>query len=194
MEVAPLQQFFTLHAPTGHKTTHDPTIKVFHQINAGKTAALMNGIKHAIGDIILIQDADMEYDPAQYPQLLEPILSGQTQVVYGSRFLGTIEDMEPINRFANIVSNRTFSLLWGTRITDINTCYKVFARDAIAGIEITSSHFAFETEMTVKLLKKGIGIKEIPILYKARSRQQGKKIKWGTALQMYWPIIKYRFS
>lgn len=173
---------------------HRGQVKAFHQDNAGKTAALMRGIKNCTGDIILIQDADLEYDPAQYSRLLAPILTGRSQVVYGSRFLGTIKGMQPINRFANIVSNWTFSALWGVRMTDINTCYKVFTRDALAGIDIVSSHFAFETEVTVKLLKKGLLIKEVPIDYTARSRQEGKKINWRTALEMYWPIIKYRFS
>ncbi|MBI4309646.1 MAG: glycosyltransferase family 2 protein, partial [Candidatus Omnitrophica bacterium] len=148
-------------------------VKVFDQPNAGKTAALLRGIREASGDIILIQDADWEYDPSQYPQLLLPILKEQAQVVYGSRFLGTIEGMQWINRLANVISNWTFSLLWGVRLTDINTCYKVFTRDAIQGIEITSRNFAFETEMTIKLLKKGISIKEVPIRYTARGRGQG---------------------
>ena len=169
-------------------------VKVFHQANAGKTAALMRGIKECAGDIILIQDADLEYDPAQYPLLLTPILNKEAQVVYGSRFLGVIEGMEPVNRFANVISNRTFSLLWGTRMTDINTCYKVFTREAFEGIDIVSSNFAFETEVTVKFLQKGLAIKEVPIHYVARSRGQGKKIRWSTAMEMYWPIIKYRFS
>ena len=170
------------------------SIKVFTQANAGKTAALMRGIQESRSDIILIQDADLEYDPNQYTQLLAPILNGETQVVYGSRFLGAIENMQPINRFANVVSNWTFSLLWGVRITDINTCYKVFTRQAFSGIDITSHNFAFETEVTVKFLRKGLKIKEVPIHYVARSRQQGKKINWSTALEMYWPIMKYRFS
>ena len=167
-------------------------VRVFHQSNAGKTAALVRGVKGSAGDIILIQDADLEYDPNQYAKLLDPILSGQTQVVYGSRFLGTIEGMGPINRFANVVSNLTFSLLWGRRMTDINTGHKVFTRRAFEGIDIISRNFAFETEVTVKFLKKGLTIKEVPIYYKARTRAQGKKINWSTAMEMYWPIIKYR--
>lgn len=151
------------------------------------------GFSNASGDIMLVQDADLEYDPNEYGNLLEPILKGEYQVVYGSRFLGKIQSMEFINRFANVVSNWTFSLLWGNRITDINTCYKVFTRQAFEGITITTQNFAFETEVTIKFLKKGLKIKEIPIDYKARTREQGKKIRWSTALQMYWPILKYRF-
>lgn len=172
----------------------EPMIKIFHQPNGGKTAALMSGISKASGDIFLIQDADLEYDPDQYGALLEPILSKSTRVVYGSRFLGTIEGMEPINRMANRISNWTFSLLWGVRITDINTCYKVFTRQAMDGITIVAKNFAFETELTVKLIKKNETIQEVPIRYQARSRQAGKKINWRTAMEMYWPILKYRFS
>lgn len=173
---------------------NDPSITVFHKENGGKTSALMTGIRAAKGDIILIQDADLEYDPIQYPKLLEPILSGEVQVVYGSRFMGDIKDMKFINWFANTVSNITFTALWGTKITDINTCYKIFTRKAFEGIDIVTSNFAFETEVTVKFLRKGLKIKEVPIEYVARSRAEGKKIKWGTAMEMYWPIIKYRFS
>ena len=166
---------------------------IIHQSNQGKTAALLTGFKNAAGDIFLIQDADLEYDPNQYGKLLQPILDGQTEVVYGSRFLGQIEGMEPINRWANDISNQTFSFLYGVDITDINTCYKVFTRRAWEGMVITSRNFAFETEFTVKLLQKGVTIKEVAIDYTARSRKAGKKIKWSTALEMFWPIIKYRF-
>ena len=135
---------------------------------------------------------DYEYDPQQYPALLAPILKEAAQAVYGSRFLGTIQAMKPVNRLANVVSNWTLASLWGAQLTDINTCYKVFTREALQGITIASRNFAFETEVTVKLLKKGIAIKEVPIHYTARSNRQGKKIRWSTALEMYWPIIKYR--
>jgi glycosyltransferase involved in cell wall biosynthesis len=168
-------------------------IVIVHQSNQGKTAALLTGFKNATGDILLIQDADMEYDPRQYPQLLQPILDGRAEVVYGSRFLGVIEGMEPVNRWANGISNRTFSLLYGVELTDINTCYKVFTRRAWEGMAITSRNFAFETEFTVKLLQRGYTIKEVAIDYKARTRKAGKKINWATALEMFWPIIKYRF-
>ena len=168
-------------------------IALFHQDNQGKTSALLKGINESKGDIILIQDADLEYDPQQYSKLLTPIVEGKTKVVYGSRFKGKIDQMKFINRFANVTSNVTFSLLWGTKITDINTCYKIFTRDAYAGINIIGKRFAFETEVTVKFLRKGLKIIEVPIEYQARSKVEGKKIKWSTAMEMYWPIIKYRF-
>jgi len=169
-------------------------IAIVHQSNQGKTAALLAGFKNATGDILLVQDADLEYDPNQYGKLLGPILQGGTQVVYGSRFLGRIEGMEPVNRWANEISNRTFSFLYGVKLTDINTCYKIFTRQVWEGMVITSKNFAFETEFTVKLLRRGYAIKEIAIDYTARSRKAGKKINWRTALEMFWPIIKYRFG
>ncbi len=171
-----------------------PGILVIHQKNQGKTGALLTGMRAATGDILLIQDADLEYNPQEYPQLLAPILSGQTQVVYGSRFMGEIKDMQPINRWANTISNWTVNLLYGVRMTDINTCYKVFTRAAFDGIIIKGSHFALDTEATVKFLKKGLTIKEVPIGYEARSKAQGKKIRWSTALVMFWMIIKHRFT
>jgi len=166
---------------------------IVHQNNQGKTGALLTGFKNASGDILLIQDADLEYDPCQYPKLLQPILDRQTEVVFGSRFLGRIDNMQPINRYANDISNWTFGVLYGVHLTDINTCYKVFTRRVWEGMVITSRNFGFETEFTVKVLRRGFTIKEVAIDYNARSRQAGKKIKWSTALEMFWQIIKYRF-
>ena len=166
---------------------------IVHQSNQGKTAALLTGFKNATGEVLLVQDADMEYDPNQYAKLLQPILEGRTEVVYGSRFLGRIDAMEPINRWANKISNWTFRCLYGVEMTDINTCYKVFTRRVLEGMVITSRNFAFETEFTVKLLLRGFTIEEVAIDYTARSPKAGKKIKWHTALEMFWPIIKYRF-
>ena len=171
-----------------------PGIVIVHQDNQGKTGALLTAIRSSKGDIFLVQDADLEYNPQEYPKLLAPILSGEAQVVYGSRFLGKIEGMQPINRYANMISNFTLNFLYGTKVTDINTCYKVFTRQAFEGITIKGSHFEMDTELTVKLLRKGVSIKEVSIDYTARSRQAGKKIKWSTALSMFWMIIKYRFG
>jgi glycosyltransferase involved in cell wall biosynthesis len=172
----------------------DRLVRVFHQTpNQGKTAAIRRGLKEATGDLILVQDADLEYHPSQYPSLLAPLLKGEADAVYGSRFLGTIKGMAPMNRFANVMSNKSFNLLFGTKLTDINTCFKLFRAADIKGITIESDRFAFETEATAKLIRKGVRIVEVPITYEARSIEQGKKIAWGSALGMYWGIIKYRF-
>jgi glycosyltransferase involved in cell wall biosynthesis len=172
----------------------DPIVKVFHQpCNQGKTAALRRCIREAAGDLLLVQDADFEYSPSEYPKLLRPLLEGRADVVYGSRFMGTIRQMKGVNRWANIVSNVTFRWLYGRNITDINTCFKLFRAVDIKGLTIVSDHFAFETEVTAKLVKKGLRILEVPIAYEARSEAQGKKINWPTALGMYWAIIRFRF-
>ena len=171
----------------------DSDIRIFHRdSNAGKASAVKLGIKNSSGEIILIQDADLEYDPACYPQLLEPIIKGKAQVVYGSRFKGRIRKMTLINRIANMISNFTLNLLYGAKISDVNTGYKLFRREVFDRVEITSRNFTFETEVTVKLLKLGYDIYEVPIDYDARLMKEGKKMTWLKALEMYWGIIKYR--
>lgn len=172
----------------------NPVIKIFQRdINRGKSSAVSLGIEMSTGDVILIQDADLEYNPEDYPKLLEPIIAGKSPIVYGSRFKGTIKRMQLMNRIANIVSNTTLNLLYNTRISDVNTCYKMFRKNVLNDIKLTSKNFTFETEITAKLLNRGYKIYEVPIGYIARSKKQGKKMGWLKALQMYWGIIKYRF-
>jgi len=171
----------------------DPEIRIFNlNKNKGKAAAVKLGIKISTGDIILIQDADLEYNPDDYPRLIEPIIANKSRVVFGSRFKGTIKRMRLINRIANIISNATVNMLFNAKITDVNTGYKMFRRDALDDIKIISKNFTFETEITARLLNKGYKIYEVPIQYTARSKAEGKKITWPKALQMYWGIIKYR--
>ncbi len=170
-------------------------VRIFHQSpNRGKTSAIRRALREATGDLVLIQDADLEYSPSHYPELLAPILRGEADAVYGSRFLGTIKSMRRVNRWANRVSNITFNLFYGTRLTDINTCFKVFRAKDLKGIVIESECFAFETEVTAKLVRRGVRFCEVPVSYEARSVEQGKKIAWGSALGMYWGILKFRLS
>jgi len=169
-----------------------PLTALFQEGPQGKGAAVMRGIHTASGDIILIQDADLEYDPNDYPALLKPILTEKTSVVYGSRFIGQIKNMTLINRLANIFSNLTLTLLYGRIITDVNTCFKVFKKDVLNGFVINSKSFDIETELTAKLLRRNIKIVEVPIHYEARDSQSGKKMRWGHALRMYWGLFKYR--
>jgi len=143
--------------------------RLYHQNNSGKTAGVLKGISESTGDIILVQDADLEYDPSQYAELIQPIIDGKQQVVYGSRFMGTIQNMRFPMWLANRMTNITLNLIYGTKLTDNNTCYKVFKKEVLDDISITSTHFGFDCEVTVKLLKKGIHIHEIPIRYIARS-------------------------
>lgn len=173
----------------------DPVVRVFHQSsNRGKADALRRAIREATGDLVLVQDADLEYDPSEYPKLLAPLLEGRADAVYGSRFMGVIRRMEGVNRWANVVSNVTFRLLYGRKLTDINTCFKLFRAADIKALTIVSDHFAFETEVTAKLVRRGLRILEVPIAYEARSVAQGKKINWARALGMYGAIIRFRFQ
>lgn len=171
------------------------TVKIYHkEKNTGKASAVKTGIENSEGDIILIQDADLEYGPDNYQALLEPIIKDKAQVVYGSRFKGKIKKMAVINRIANMISNITLNLLYGTRISDVNTGHKIFRREIFDRIQIASKDFTFETEITAKLLNLGYVIYEVPIGYVARSKKEGKKITWLAALEMYWGIIKYKFD
>lgn len=177
------------------KYTADTEMRIFNQDkNRGKTQAVRFGMERSSGDLILIQDADLEYDPEDYHLLLEPFVEQKAAVVYGSRFKGKIKKMPLVNRIANVVSNITLRLLFETEITDVHTCYKVFRKEVFKDIEITSANFTFESEITAKLLKKGYKIYEVPIGYVARSRREGKKITWPKALELYWGIIKYRLK
>jgi len=161
--------------------------------NSGKGMALRKGIEIASGDVVLIQDADLEYNPQDYPALLAPIRQGRAEVVYGSRFLGQIENM----RVAHWVANRVFAflanLLYGTEITDEATAYKVFRAEVIKGLPIRARRFEFCAEVTAKLTKRGYKIHEVPIRYKGRSSQEGKKIGWRDGVATLWTLLKYRF-
>lgn len=162
-------------------------------LNFGKGTAIRIGLKYVTGDIVIIQDADMEYDPSQYPKILEPIISGKADVVYGSRFLGEIQGMRFQNRIANYILAWTANILFRAHITDEATCYKAFRADIIKSIPLKCSRFEFCPEVTAKLRKRGFTIAEIPITYKGRTTAEGKKIRWTDAFAAIWTLIKYRF-
>ncbi len=166
----------------------------FHEKNIGKGGAIRTGLKHFTGDIILFQDADLEYDPKFYNELLKPILNNETKVVYGSRMLGEHKDMYSLHYFGNNFLTMATNLFFGCKITDMETGYKVFKKEILDGINLNAERFEFEPEITAKILKKGQKIKEIPIDFNnPRDFKQGKKITWRDGVMHFLYLIKYRF-
>jgi len=169
-------------------------IRVFFQDeNSGKGAALRRGLEEATGEIIAIQDADLEYNPEDLPKLIQPILEGRADIVYGSRFLTKRKHGYPIFYLGNQLLSFLFLILYGKKITDPWTCYKVFKKEIIRNIKLESSGFDLELELTAKFLRKGYEILELPISYQSRTYKEGKKIKWTDGLKAFWTLIKYRF-
>ena len=173
----------------------DSTVRVLtHPVNQGKGAAIRTGMASARGDLLLIQDADLEYDPADWPRLLEPILRGKARGVYGSRFTGERKNMMPLhwigNRFLSLVTN----LLYSSTMSDMETCYKLFDRRVLEGITVESDKFDFEPEITAKVLRRGFRIYEVPISYAGREASEGKKITWRDGMGALRALIKYRFT
>jgi glycosyltransferase involved in cell wall biosynthesis len=167
----------------------------YHEYNQGKGAAVRTGFENATGDFFVIQDADLEYDPREYPMLLQPILEGRAEVVYGSRFRGgptkTMFFTHMLgNRFLTLVTN----ILYDTILSDMETCYKCFSAEVIRDIPLRARGFEFEPEVTAKVLKRGHRIYEVPISYTGREFEEGKKINpWRDGLKAVWTLIKYRF-
>jgi len=173
----------------------DSTVHVIlHDHNRGKGAAIRTGLAQVTGDLVLIQDADLEYSPEDWPKLLAPIFSGRARVVYGSRFTGERRNMLFLhwvgNRFLSLVTN----VLYNTTLSDMETCYKLFDRELIRDIRLRSDRFDFEPEITAKLLRRGVRIYEVPISYTGREFDEGKKITWRDGMVALWTLVKYRFS
>jgi glycosyltransferase involved in cell wall biosynthesis len=166
---------------------------ILHDVNQGKGMAIRTGLKYATGDYVLIQDADLEYDPADYEALLRPVLRGKATVVYGSRFLGEHKAM----LFWHSVGNRLLTLItnvfYDSTLTDMETCYKLIPTDLIRSIRLRCRRFDFEPEITAKILKRGYRIYEVPISYAGRELHEGKKITWRDGLPALFTLIKYRF-
>jgi glycosyltransferase involved in cell wall biosynthesis len=177
--------------------SRDPRVKLFqHTVNQGKGAALRTGISHATAEIVIIQDADLEYDPAEYCRLLSPILSGRADVVYGSRFLGSPAGHRVLyfwhsvgNRLLTTLSNMATDL----NLTDMETCYKTFRREVLQRMSIEENRFGFEPEITAKVAKAKVRVYEVAISYAGRTYAEGKKIGWRDGFRALWCILKYNY-
>ena len=167
----------------------------YHECNQGKGAAVRTAIEKATGDIMIVQDADLEYDPREYPQLVLPILEGRTKVVYGSRFLG---GPRKAMFFTHMLGNKMLTLftniLFDTILSDMETCYKVFTREVALKLRLKSPGWCFDPEITAKILKRGYRIYEVPISYNGREYNEGKKISWRDGLTVMWTLLKYRLT
>ncbi len=171
----------------------DTTVTVHSSVlNFGKGTAIRIGLKYASGDIIIIQDGDLEYDPNDYGKLIQPILENKAKVVYGARFLQRPEGMKPMNFIANKILSFAANILYNAKITDEATAYKAFTREVIQAINLQCKRFEFCPEFTAKVRKKGYKIVEVPISYNARSVAEGKKIRWQDGFMALWTLLKYR--
>lgn len=165
----------------------------FHKTNMGKGSAIRTGLQHAMGDLVIIQDADLEYDPEDFYKLIKPFKNGEADVVYGSRFKGNFKGMRLQNIIANKLLTVLTNILYGAHITDMETCYKMMRTDLVKNIHLRANRFDFEPEITAKILRKKIRFLEVPITYNGRTHSQGKKIGWKDGFHAIFALIKYRF-
>jgi glycosyltransferase involved in cell wall biosynthesis len=167
-----------------------PCVRTFrHEVNQGKGSGIRTALSHAAGDLVIIQDADLEYDPNDYPKLLEPMQSGKAQVVYGVRDLS---EQQPFTRLGNNFLTFATNLLYGSHISDMETCYKLMPREVMQSLNLRPSRFQIEPEITAKLLRRGYDIAEVPISYKPRKEK--KLNPWKDGLPALWTLLKYRFT
>jgi glycosyltransferase involved in cell wall biosynthesis len=173
----------------------DSTVRLIrHAANQGKGAAIRTGLAEARGDLVLIQDADLEYDPSDWPRLLDPILKGKARVVYGSRFTGERKNMLPLHWFGNRLLSLVTNVLYRSTLSDMETCYKLFDRRVLEGLTVVSDRFDFEPEITAKVLRRGYRIYEVPISYAGREFDEGKKITWRDGVSALKALVKFRFT
>jgi glycosyltransferase involved in cell wall biosynthesis len=177
------------------KQLSDSTVRVvMHDMNQGKGAAVRTGLETATGDYVLIQDADLEYDPEDWPRLMHPVLRGRARVVYGSRFTGERRNMLFLhwigNRFLSLVTN----VLYNTTLSDMETCYKLVDKQLFDGMRLQADAFDIEPEITAKILKRGVRIYEVPISYMGREFDEGKKITWRDGFAALWTLVKFRLG
>ena len=182
-------------------TTHilaaleDSTVQVVrHPSNRGKGAAIRTGLEHVRGELVLIQDADLEYDPEDWPRLLRPVLRGRSQVVYGSRFSGEGGSMPASDWLGNRVLSLTTNLLYNTSLSDMECGYKLFTRKVLDDITIESDRFDFEPEITAKVLRRGYRIYEVPVSYAGRAASEGRKFEWRDGVRALGTLVRYRWG
>jgi len=176
------------------KQLGDSTVRVvMHDENRGKGAAVRTGLRHATGEYVLVQDADLEYDPEDWPRLLAPVLRGRARVVYGSRFTGERRNMLFLHWIGNRFLSLTTNVLYNTTLSDMETCYKLVDRTLLEDMTLRADQFDIEPEITAKILKRGVRIYEVPISYAGREFDEGKKITWRDGFAALWTLVKYRF-
>ena len=172
-----------------------PDIRFYYkEKNRGKGHTLKLGFQHTTGDYVIVQDADLEYDPNDYHKLIRALDEYNAQVIYGSRFSGSYEDMSTLHYFGNKLLTLITNIFFGVMLTDMETCYKLMPGDFVRKVSIKSERFDFEPEITAKILKSGLKIREVPISYRGRTHSEGKKITWRDGIHALFTLIKYRFT